>query len=585
MFWLQVLKFKRVTFAFGLAAMLCTAVFNLSAQDLPAHDKGSYIDSAGNYYQQAELPLYIYVSHKPDAPPHHLKEDKGSTTEPIAKPIYLDGHGKHLLKHTDGINHTAQVFAVFADGVAPVSKVSLINAPIFKGKNGIFYGQGLESVISSKDEMSGVSAVYQSLNQSAFALYEKKSYASEGAYSLAIYAIDRVGNTEKIQKSDFFVDLPPPATYHNIVGIAEGNIISSSTKLYLTHEDSASGVSKTYYRLDEGNYNLYFNGSNINFASLNDGEHTLTYYSIDQVNNKEEEKSFTFYYDKTAPIMSADVLGDRFVVNEKVYFSGRTKLKLTAVDNKSGIKNVLYSVNGDEFRDYNDPFYLPSRAGEHVIKYYAVDKMSNEGTGNKSARLDEYRHNVSKVYLDLTGPILSHEFKGKIFKKGDSVFISKRTNINLKAHDPESGLQYISYNFAQDGEEKKFETSFQLEEPGIKNIYFYGYDNVNNRNMSNFVVVVDNDAPVISNIFSISPVKEDEKMPVYPSYVTLFLAASDEQVGLSDLRYKINEGKEMPYSGFIQGFKPKQTYSITVFSTDMLGNKSEKTFKFKTDKY
>jgi hypothetical protein len=582
MSWWQPSKYS-IFYAF-LSLSFALTNYAAFAQDAPVHEKGSYIDSVGNYYQQAELPLYIYVSHRPDAQPHHLKEDKGNA-EIQAKPIYLDGHGKHLLRHSDAVNHTAQVFAVYADGIAPVSKVNFVNAPIHKSKSGIFYGQGLETVVASRDEMSGIAGIFQSLNQSGYELYKKNAYTTEGNYNLSVYALDRVGNVEKPQRFDFFVDLTPPETYHNIVGIAEGNIISSSTKLYLTHEDAASGVAKTYYRLDEGTYNLYFNGSNINFSSLSDGEHTLYYYSVDYVNNKEEEKSFTFYYDKTAPIMSADVLGDRFVVNDKVYFSGRTKLKLTAVDNKSGIKGVFYSINGDEFRDYSDPFYLPSRAGEHVIRYYAVDKMSNEGSGSRNARLDEYRHNVSKVYLDLTGPILSHEFKGKTFRKGDSIFVSKRTEINLKATDPESGLQYISYNFEQGAEEKKFENAFNLEEPGVKNVWFYGYDNVNNRNVSNFTVVVDNDPPVISQVFSIAPTKEDEKLPVYPSYVTIFLAATDEQVGLADMRYKINNGKEMPYQGFIQGFKPKETYSITVIVSDMLGNKAEKTFKFKTDKY
>jgi hypothetical protein len=65
--------------------------------------------------------------------------------------------------------------------------------------------------------------------------------------------------------------------------------------------------------------------------------------------------------------MSADVLGVRFIVGDRIYFSGRTKLKLTAVDKKLGVKEIKYFID-DMGGAYSDPFYLPSKAGRHINK-------------------------------------------------------------------------------------------------------------------------------------------------------------------------------------------------------------------------
>jgi len=229
--------------------------------------------------------------------------------------------------------------------------------------------------------MSGVSKVYYSINKAEYQEYTKElPFNQEGYYVLKYYAVDRVGNVEKPVVQTFIVDNSAPKTYHNVVGIAKDKIISVSTKLYLTPTDTSAKIAKTYYRFDDEAYRLY-QTENINFQYLADGDHVLNYYSVDNVGNTEKENTLPFFYDKTAPIMSADILGDKFIVRDKVYFSGRTKLKLTAVDNKAGVKKVLYSIDNSDFDEYKDPFYLPNKAGMHIVKYFAMDFMENGGTG------------------------------------------------------------------------------------------------------------------------------------------------------------------------------------------------------------
>lgn len=85
-------------------------------------------------------------------------------------------------------------------------------------------------------------------------------------------------------------------------------------------------------------------------------------------------------------------------------------MKLTAVDNKSGVKEIRYSIDGKDFEVYDQPFYLPSISGAHTVRYYSIDNMANQTVGRKGSGYEEFKHNVSKVYLDLTGPSILYSY-------------------------------------------------------------------------------------------------------------------------------------------------------------------------------
>ncbi len=571
-------------FKFFIVFIICFLTYEgeIYAQTQPTHPKKHYIDSLNRYYQQAELPVYIFIATSPDGKPIPLAPNE----QREVKAIYLDGHGKHNLKHSDALHQTEDKYSIYADGFAPISTLSFLNAPRYNNGSKQYFGQNLSLNLTTKDEMSGIEGLYNSLNAEPFTKYtEPLRFEKEGNYNHKYYAVDNVGNVEALKTNDFVVDLSTPTTYHNVTGIAEANVISTTTKIYLTPSDSISGLARTFYRLDNEPDKPYIARNLVPFSYLPDGNHTLTYYSIDNVENRETTKSFSFYLDKTSPIMSADILGDRFIVGDKVYFSGRTKLKLTAVDNKSGIKEINYSVDGLDYTAYKDPFYLPSQSGLHTIRYYALDKMGNQGVGNADQSNDTYLHNVGQVYVDLTGPILNYQYTGPIFQKGDTMYISERSRVQLTAYDPEAGLQKITYSIDGEPQENPYQNAFTVSEKGAHKVQFYGYDNVNNRNLRDFNFIVDNEGPIIYPSFSNAPSRKIDGVPVYPSYVTLFLAATDMSTGIENIYYTINGEAEQPYLGMIRGLKKNRQYVIYIRTTDLLGNESKKTINFNTDKY
>ncbi|MDR0661297.1 MAG: hypothetical protein LBG19_11030 [Prevotellaceae bacterium] len=562
---------KRSIFFFTLF-FFCFTVNNTLAQHQKEHPRGSYVDSLGRYYLQADQPLRIFVATPSDSVPAQLKEAEMKEY----KPIYLDGHGLHNLRHINTEEHRVENFQLYADGIAPVTYITQSRAPRHTSNGRVFYGTNLHLSLRATDEMSGIKETFFSLNGADYIPYRYTlPVTEEGDYVYKYYSVDNVGNVERAKEESFTVDVKPPNTYYKIVGITDDKVVSLTSQISITAEDSLSGVSVTYYSFDDGSYRQGY--GLIPISDLDNGEHTLSFYSIDNVGNQELLNSVKFYLDRTAPIMSADILGDKFIVEDQVYFSGRTKVKLTAIDNRAGIDEVRFSINDGAYELYTEPFYLPNKSGRYIITYYATDKVGNNTGENKTT------HSNGVVYVDLTGPVITNTFEGQAFRNGDVTYISSKVANRITATDSESDVQKLAY-IINDSEEQTYMQPFTMHEPGLHRIIAVAYDNVNNRNEKPFGIFVDNEGPEIGYSFSTKPSStDDEKIDIYPSYVTLFLSALDQSTTVASIGVSINGGEEIPYTSPIQGFEKSRTYQVKVRSTDVLGNESTKSFTFKTN--
>jgi len=573
---------KKLLLAYTITALLLGIQPTVAQQQIPV-DKTSYRDSVNKFYVQTSLPLYLYISTKPnDGNPHELSQSNSPTQYNKVEPMYLDGSGEHHIQHFDAIENKAVIFSVYADGTAPVSQSFFENSTQFKNKTQ-YYGVGMHVRLTNKDDMAGISKLYYSVNSEPYKMYNGNiPFSAEGTQTLKYYSTDNVGNVEKPNERIFTIDVSAPVTYYNVTGISKQdntNIISTATVIYLEPTDQIVGVDKTYYRFDSATYTPY-NGMNIPIQQLSEGEHTLYFYSIDKLQNKETEQKFEFYLDKSAPIVATDVLGDRFIVNNQVYFSGRSKLKITAVDNKIGVKDVKFSIDGAEFKKYTDPFYLPSKPGLHVVKYYAVDSLENKTIEDKKYENLVYRHNVSKVYVDLTGPDMFSEFIGDKFFTRDTLFINAQTRIKMDYTDAESGKQKLTYTLDNNPTEINYKEPITLSEPGFHKISIIGYDNVNNRNFKTISFILDNIAPEIYTKYSVASIGAFEGKDIFPPFVEVFVAPTDNLVGIKQILYSVNGQPDKEYLRKIEGFAKGQKNTVKITVIDKLNNQAQTTLEF-----
>jgi hypothetical protein len=557
-----------------LVVILISSIVN--GQNKKTHEAKVYVTPEGRIYVQRSLPIYLWVSNSSDknAPKYLLKSE---ITPKYANPMYFDGEGMHTIRspwEVDTITKKAIlpkkdiIYEVYADSKAPVSKINYGTTALYKKKDKLFISGKTEITISATDEVSGIENIYISIDGADFSIYQSAiTLDQEKEYLIQYYTVDNVGNAEETKKVTLVLDKSTPKTALEVKGDNFESVLGINASIHLATSDNSSGVSKIVYKLDGSVARNY--SSPIHAANLTQGEHKLIYYSVDMVNNNETEQFFDFYVDKTPPTIVQEIIGKSFVANGREFSSGRSQLKLTTFDNKAGVKEVYYSINKGEYVKYEKPVLLTSTGGNLLVEAYAVDKVNNK---SKSA---EEASRSSIPYIDLSGPTISYYFNGPLFITDDTIYISSKTKIALKASDSESGLNKIEYSI--DGSDNKnYETPFSIDQEGMHTINCIGFDNVENTNNISFTVIVDNTGPEIYTRYS-TPAKgsimlNNKNIVLYPSHAVLFVSATDLKAGYDKMFYSINGSAEKAFYGQLNFGAKNNAISIKAF--DKLGNQS-----------
>ena len=568
--------------------LLLSVIFSISinsqAQEPLKHIKKIYRSPEGKLYANKSLPIYFRIATSPDDDAQSFLLNPAEDSKKYANPMYFDTEGYNTFRSPSKVDTVTKqvvyplediIYEIYSDSKAPVTRFSIEQSKHYL-KDGIYYfNEKITIQFNAKDETSGVEASYYSLNGQAFqALTSTIELNEEKQYILKYYSVDNVGNAEDIKEIKIVIDITKPETKLTAEPDKYENIVSPRTKIILEATDNSSLVKQTLYSIDNGTFYKY--SKPLNLATFKEGEHNIIYYSIDNVGNEEPKKEFQFYLDKTAPMVVDELIGNTFITNGKEYSSGRSKIKLTAMDNKSGVKEIRYSISDGEFQVYSQPFYL-SKSGQLKIQTFVIDNVNNQSINT----IMTDKSNIS--YVDLSGPKLGHSFTGAKFQSKDTVFITKDTKIQLAASDDAAGFNRLTYSI-DNGDITPYTKPFIINNEGVHTITYTGYDNVENTSVNSFICVEDNIGPEIFFRFSILSDKQktlDGKIyDIYPEHVVLFLSSTDLSVGFDKMFYSVNGQAKKPYTSLITGFQGGKAYQVKVTSIDKLGNESEKSIEF-----
>ncbi|MFC2136687.1 OmpL47-type beta-barrel domain-containing protein [Bacteroidota bacterium] len=550
-----------------------------------------FVSSENNVYFQKNMPIYLWVSSSPEAntDKHLLVTEDGGLNH-----FHLDTEGKNTVRSPWAVNPATGeykspmedvIFDVYSDGIAPVTESIFNGAPKFYKEGKLYFGAGLEIDLNASDAVSGVDKTYLSINGTSYKQYSGKvSIDKEYENKVLYYSTDHVGNTEEPTTKEFLVDVTPPESEHSYTGAVSETILSPDAKIVISSSDNLSGVKAIKYKIGEGKEKTYTGP--IALSSLPDGETEIKYYAIDNVANTEEENStnegsegeagsgkgaMSLYVDRIAPEVDIELVGDQFV-NNYTFVSERTRVRLSAKDNRAGVDKITYGINiPSRSHEYVEPFPLLGNSGIQYVNYGAVDKVVN------------WTPRITKeVYLDKTAPKTKIAFVGNKFFNRDTLFINKNTKIKLSSYEVESGLTAV--NYVIDGKETSvYSEPFVCEKDGFHQLNYFGQDNVNNKEVANIAeFVIDNSAPEIKYTFSVESIgiKEIDGVTydIYPSNTLLYLAASDNAAGVRHIQYSINGGQLMAKTQ-IGYFKPGQ-FEIEITAKDVLNNEAKETIRF-----
>ncbi len=560
--------------------IICSLAYPLTAQVKPEHKKVYTVSEDGTLYWQSELPMFIFISDNPDAKNAHLLQSE--STPEYVDPMYLDTEGVNYFRTSYAVDSIGKVvepkvellWEVFKDSQSPLTSVKFDNAVEYTSEEGdVYYGPGLTTSATSIDQNSGVNYILYSLDDGDYQKYKNEiTYSDDRAYDLKVYAIDKVGNEEELHQHTFIHDIKAPVSEYQVLGDRSGNVLSPRSTISLSSIDYSSGLKDVYYEMDGSASRVYT--SEIKLNQLSDGEHIITFFGKDNVENKEVSKEFKFYLDAKPPEVEATVLGDQYQNRGRVFISTRTKVQLKAMDNKAGVKKLIYSIDGGPEKIYREPFILDKSKGSHVVKYYAVDKVNND---YKGLFMEEYGGRKA-LDMDMDAPEISHSYTGSQYFSRDTTFITSATRIVLNADDIESGVKAMGYKI-NGAKGVDYAAPITLQDEGLYVIDFYGTDEVNNRNTKDFFFVVDNTGPKLEYIISMEPVghivlnDKDAPIPVYSKGTKLYLGATDAVVDTEDIYFSINGGEEIVYAKPYR-FKEPGLVSFSIRAIDKLGNET-----------
>jgi hypothetical protein len=275
----------------ALSVALLILILNvLSGQEqLPAEKKVAY-GTDGRIFINRDLGVYVWISNSPDENSKKVRLISDSSKK-YSNPMYFDTEGLNTFRSPSCVDTTTKkmvfpeqdiIFEVYPDSKPPITKAKLHAKNSWQNNSNAFYPNPLKVVLAGNDILSGVDKTFFSINGSAFSVYsDTLKFTAEGETTLKYYSSDKTGNLEKIEQLKFNIDNTAPVSTADV---------SLGKTIKLTAADNLSGVKTIYYQINNSSVKVYTAPLSLKLLGK-DG--SLTYWSVDNVNNTESKKTIS----------------------------------------------------------------------------------------------------------------------------------------------------------------------------------------------------------------------------------------------------------------------------------------------------
>ncbi|MBU1487885.1 hypothetical protein KKH56_07560, partial [bacterium] len=192
---------------------------------------------------------------------------------------------------------------------------------------------------------------------------------SDGYYIWKVQAKNGQGLTTSSDTSLVKIDISKPVTTLAVSPLEYDSgpvrYIAPTATISLFSNDTGSGVLQTNYRIDhKGNWKSYASAITI----LEEGEHTLSYLSVDTAGNREDTATPIFFIDQTPPLTSDDAPSG--------WRSDAVTVNLISNDTGCGAASTYYAINQQSFTSGSRVDIDSS--GTYSIRYYSIDNLGNK---------------------------------------------------------------------------------------------------------------------------------------------------------------------------------------------------------------
>ncbi|MCQ6276755.1 Ig-like domain repeat protein [Bacillus sp. V3B] len=297
-----------------------------------------------------------------------------------------------------------------SDQTSPVTKIELQSA---SPKVNEWYSSNVNVSLNATDDQSGVAKTFYKINNGDWNEYTNAfELQNEGVNTVEYKSIDNAGNEEEIKTEVVKIDKTTPVTAASNVPT---NWTNKDDSITLSATDEISGVAKTEYRINNGEWTEYTEP----IKSFTEGKNIVDYRSIDNAGNVESYKSFEVDLDKTAPVTTTNLVKDG-------WYNTDVDLTLESSDNLSGVATTQYKVNNGDWLTYNNSITI-SNEGINKVQYRSIDNAGN---------VEETKS--MEVKIDKTAPTLNVSFDQSVITDRNHKLVP--INASVEAADSLSGV-------------------------------------------------------------------------------------------------------------------------------------------------
>jgi hypothetical protein len=378
----------------------------------------------------------------------------GGQRHTYAGPFALpDGVDSVTYWSVDGAGNTEAADTGYADvdTTAPVTTATGLTA-----QNAGWVTSGAVTVtLKASDGGSGMSggsaATYYTVDGGAQTTYDGAFQVSgDGRHAVTYWSVDALGNTEAVAAGYVNIDTGDPSTTATGLATTVDPAWTKADTVSLAASDAVSGVAATYYTIDGGARQTYA-GS----FTLADGEHTVTYWSVDKAGNTETAATGYLDVDSTSPATKATGLS----ATADPAWSAADTVSLAATDALSGVAATFYKVDGGTAKTYSAPFELAD--GRHTVTFWSVD-----GAGNVEAAHTGY------LDVDRSAPTTTG------LSSTAAPAWTRSNTVTLTAGDALSGVAATWYTI-DGGAQQAYSAPFTLPD-GRHTVTWWSVDNAGN---------------------------------------------------------------------------------------------------------
>ena len=462
-------------------------------------------------------------------------------------PFVISGDGAHFVNYYSvdlvGNIEVEKRTDVMIDTIGPVTTATLTGTT---GAGG-WYVTPVSVSFDAADSDSGVGWTRYSIDGGGWQYGNLCLFDLDGVHLVDFESQDKAGNTGATDSVEIKVDQEVPATDISVAGTQGDNgWYTSDVGLSLSALDETSGIGWTAYRIDSGTWQLYTGF----FMILDDGTHTVEFYSEDLSGNRETVGNTTVKVDHDAPMLQI------IQSNGIVFNTVDATISWSAFDGVSGLDRIKTNLDGSPFAlqpsGATSQQLLGLSEGSHSITVRAVDAAGL--SVEKSIGFT----------VDSLPPMTVDAVAGT---NGQNGWLVTPATVTLSATDATTGVKNTFYR-VNGGLWQSYSAGISVVSDRVNVVEFYSTDNAGNTEGVNRITVgIDTVGPIsVASLESTIGLAD-----WYVSAATYTISAADATSGIGRIVYRIDGGAWKDYVGPFT-ITADGAHAIEYYSQDVAGH-------------